>query len=196
MPESRNGPRLICPTSRFEVLIHIKALSLALKQKVACELNPEAAEMGDGMQIDPSVLGAEIRDKLAQSHSRILTLCDLLESIADSLPNHLDSQKCRNAAVMVQPTIKQMHELEEGSVFPYLENVNPSDEEREVIARLKAEHCEDECYAEELTDALHRVSLGEGEPVAPETLGYMLRGFFGAMRRHVAHEQAHFRLYA
>ena len=153
--------------------------------------------MGEMSQTDTGItLSAEIRDKLAQSHSQILSVCDLLEAIADSLPNHLDSRKCHQAAVMVQPTVERMHRLEEENVFPYLEEANPTEQEREVIARLKSEHCEDECYAEELTDALSRIALGEGEPVAPETLGYMLRGFFGSMRRHIAYEQEHFRLRA
>ena len=153
--------------------------------------------MGEASQTDSAInLSAEIRAKLAQSHGQILELCDLLESIADSLPNHLDSRKCHQAAIMVQPTVEKMHRLEEDSVFPFLEETNPTESEREIIARLKEEHCEDECYAEELTDALNRIALGEGEPVAPETLGYMLRGFFGAMRRHIAYEQEHFRLKA
>lgn len=151
--------------------------------------------MGDASRTDPAIaLSADIREKLAQSHRQILEVCELLESIADSLPNHLDSRKCHQAAILVQPTVEKMHRLEEESVFPFMEQANPTDGEREVITRLKEEHCEDECYAEELTDALNKIALGEGEPIAPETLGYMLRGFFGAMRRHISYEQEHFRL--
>jgi hypothetical protein len=55
------------------------------------------------------------------------------------------------------------------------------------LNRLRFEHCEDECFAEELTEALN--ALGTGNPdVNIEAIGYMLRGFFEAMRRHIAFE--------
>ena len=56
------------------------------------------------------------------------------------------------------------------------------------IARLKFEHVEDECFAEELTDTLTRLGSGDGS-VNAEAAGYMLRGFFESIRRHIAFEQ-------
>ena len=50
---------------------------------------------------------------------------------------------------------------------------------------------EDECYAEDLTDALEQLAGKKPGSVQAETFGYMLRGFFEAMRRHIAFEQTH-----
>lgn len=58
------------------------------------------------------------------------------------------------------------------------------------LDRLLAEHVEDECFAGELTEAL--LLLGRnGSADNPEALGFMLRGFFEARRRHVAFEREH-----
>jgi hypothetical protein len=58
------------------------------------------------------------------------------------------------------------------------------------VERLRAEHIEDECFAGELTEAL--LVLGrDGSVDNPEALGFMLRGFFEAQRRHVAFEREH-----
>ncbi len=63
----------------------------------------------------------------------------------------------------------------------------PTTRSRTTLNRLRFEHCEDECFAEELTEALN--ALGSGNPdVNIEAIGYMLRGFFEAMRRHIAFE--------
>ena len=53
--------------------------------------------------------------------------------------------------------------------------------------RLKAEHREDMSYGEEVAEALLMVGTQRPVPGA-EALGFMLRGFFGALRRHVAFE--------
>jgi hypothetical protein len=58
------------------------------------------------------------------------------------------------------------------------------------LTRLRFEHCEDECFAEELTEALHALGAGRAE-INIEATGYMLRGFFEAMRRHIAFESEH-----
>jgi hemerythrin-like domain-containing protein len=56
--------------------------------------------------------------------------------------------------------------------------------------RLRAEHVEDQAYAEELTEAL--MAIGHGAQVSnPEAVGFMLRGFFESTRRHVAFEREH-----
>ena len=46
------------------------------------------------------------------------------------------------------------------------------------------EHLEDDAYADELYDALSARGWGRPKPSA-ETLGYMLRTFFAATRRHI-----------
>ena len=52
---------------------------------------------------------------------------------------------------------------------------------------MRLEHIEDECFAEEVQFELQQIATGQ--PVlAPEATGYMLRGFFEGLRRHVRHE--------
>jgi hemerythrin-like domain-containing protein len=92
------------------------------------------------------------------------------------------------AARALGPMIKGVHRLEEDVVFPLIAAQHGADDKIETtLNRLRFEHCEDECFAEELTEALN--ALGTGNPdVNIEAIGYMLRGFFEAMRRHIAFE--------
>jgi hemerythrin-like domain-containing protein len=125
---------------------------------------------------------------LRKAHKDQLLLCDRLEEIADSLPDGINRQKCMYAARALGPMIKGVHRLEEDVVFPLIAAQQGADDKIETtLNRLRFEHCEDECFAEELTEALN--ALGTGNPdVNIEAIGYMLRGFFEAMRRHIAFE--------
>jgi len=125
---------------------------------------------------------------LRKAHKDQLLLCDRLEEIADSLPDGINRQKCMYAARALGPMIRGVHRFEEDVVFPMIADRRSGDERIEpTLNRLRFEHCEDECFAEELTEALH--ALGSGNPeVNIEAIGYMLRGFFEAMRRHIAFE--------
>ncbi|MCM2474891.1 hemerythrin domain-containing protein [Rhizobium sp. CG5] len=127
---------------------------------------------------------------LNRAHDEQLSLCRELEEIADSLPGSIDRQKCIYAAKALGPLIRGIHHYEENVLFPWLEGrIAKSQPLADTLSRLKFEHCEDECFAEELTDAL--LKLGSGEPVNMEAVGYMLRGFFEGMRRHIAFEREH-----
>lgn len=128
-------------------------------------------------------------DWLKKAHDAQLTLCTALEEIADSLPANINRQKCIYAAKSLIPLINGIHRYEEEALFPMLETRNTGERElADTIARLKFEHVEDECFAEELTDTLTRLGSGDGT-VNAEAAGYMLRGFFESIRRHIAFEQ-------
>lgn len=128
---------------------------------------------------------------MRRAHAVELALCDQLEEIADSLPNGLDRRNCVLAARALGPTIGNIHRFEEQRIFPHFCAVlGHSAEAAKTVERLKNEHLEDEGYAAELRDAL-RLAARDGETDNPETLGFMLRGFFGAVRRHVAFERDH-----
>lgn len=128
-------------------------------------------------------------DWLRKAHHAQLTLCAALEEIADSLPANINRQKCIYAAKSLIPLINGIHRYEEEALFPMLETKESGNRElTESIARLKFEHVEDECFAEELTDTLNRLGSGDGT-VNAEAAGYMLRGFFESIRRHIAFEQ-------
>lgn len=124
---------------------------------------------------------------LRQAHATKLALCDRLEAIADSLPSDVSRFECEAAARAIVPLLESAQRFEEDVVFPYCDELSSG---RPSVAssfeRLKAEHREDMSYGEELAEVL--MIVGTQRPV-PGALGFMLRGFFGALRRHVAFEE-------
>lgn len=124
---------------------------------------------------------------LRRTHEEQLALCAELEEIADSLPANVNRQKCIYAAKALGPLIRGAHHYEETVLFPWLEN-RLGATFASIRDRLKFEHCEDECFAEELNDALLKLGSGNGG-VNMEATGYMLRGFFEGLRRHIAFER-------
>lgn len=144
------------------------------------------------MQAEPE--DAALLDAVAaihRAHAEMLALCDRLEEIADSLPNEIDRRSCVLAARALGPAMVKVHRFEEQRLHPqFAARLAHSGEARETVARLKNEHFEDEGYAAELRDAL-RATARRGGAENPETLGFMLRGFFGALRRHIAFERDH-----
>ena len=125
---------------------------------------------------------------LTQSHSALLDLCLRLEEIADSLP-HPDRQLCLHAARMLPPLVARAHKVEEDVLFPALmRDAALLTDMPATLDRLRLEHCEDECFAEEVQDEL--LALGRGDAhLVLEATGYMLRGFFEGLRRHIAQER-------
>jgi iron-sulfur cluster repair protein YtfE (RIC family) len=127
--------------------------------------------------------------RLAGVHKEQLALCNRLEAIADSLPDEIDRGVCAYTAKMLGPIMRGFHADEEGVVFTWVARLSGGDPSvHAALERLKYEHCEDECFAEELMEMLQ--CLAEAEKyVNAETAGYMLRGFFTNLRRHVHLEQ-------
>ena len=116
-----------------------------------------------------------------------LLLCDSLEEIADGLPNNIDSQECLHVARSIYATVRRAHDFEENVLFPMLTR-NEDSQIASTIDRLRGEHWENESFAHELQDALIEFVTHRQHRKA-ETLGYMLRGFFEGMRRHIAFEK-------
>ncbi len=135
--------------------------------------------------------GVSAVEWLRKIHGEQLELCRELEEIADSLPAEVNRQKCIYAAKAIGPLTMGAHRFEEDVLFPWVEQtVTGHPELAATLERLRFEHFEDECFIEELIDALLR--LGAGDPsLNAETIGYMLRGYFVSMRRHIAFEQDH-----
>lgn len=118
-------------------------------------------------------------------------LCCMLEKLADDLPGNIDRQECLNIARSIDPVIRQAHEFEEKVIFPLLRaHRRAADELDAMLERLRGEHCEDEDFGCELRDQLLAFAKSP-EASNPEALGYMLRGFFEGLRRHIAFEREH-----
>lgn len=127
--------------------------------------------------------------QIEENHKTLLALCGHLEDFADALPDAVDRQESLIMSRALGPMIHRIQEFEEQQVFPLLLAWQAIElEMTETIDRLKIEHQLDSCYAEDVQDMLR--GLGEGRPtLSPDAAGFMLRGFFEAMRRHVAFEQ-------
>ena len=131
----------------------------------------------------------ELSRMMADAHRRKLDLCAALEDIADSLPGPVDVLKCLCVANSLVPLLRDIHRIEETVVFPTFEARQGNGAARST-QRLRAEHVEDEAFAYELTEVL--LTIGHGAAIPnPEAVGFMLRGFFETIRRHVAFEREH-----
>jgi hemerythrin-like domain-containing protein len=118
-------------------------------------------------------------------------LCDQLEQIADSLPGDADSILCMETANQMVGVIKSAHSFEEDELFPaILAFVEDREALQQVLDRLKFEHWEDEEYAACVQEALRSFAMAQAGRDA-ESLGWMLRGFFECLRRHIAFERDH-----
>ena len=126
---------------------------------------------------------------LRASHDLKLSMCDALEAIADGLPDQLDVQTCLTLSRCLLPTLKKAQLLEEEELFPLLLRLTGNHPALAAsVDRLHKEHCEDEGFAEEIAHLLQECA-GEGRANNAEVAGYMLRGFFSCVRRHVAFER-------
>ena len=132
----------------------------------------------------------QIRSTLDRYFKSQLGVCAALEDIADSLPNEFSRNNCLLAAQRIRQIVCKSHVFEEDYLFPLLLDESDNQPELEpVLARLRAEHCEDESFADEIVDALEELAtVGVGNI---DKLSYMLRGFFEGLRRHIAFEKEH-----
>ena len=126
---------------------------------------------------------------LQRHHALKMRLCNALEEVADSLPNQIDIQNCLALSRCVLPTIRRAQQMEESELFPQLVQAYPEDNRLHAsLERLRHEHLEDDSFADEIACLLQDFG-SSGQPRNPESAGYMLRGFFSSVRRHVAFER-------
>ena len=126
---------------------------------------------------------------MKRAHHEKLRLCEALEEIADSLPGQVDRLKCIGIASALVPLLRSIHQYEEEIVYPAYEAAVGAGA-GQTSSRLRAEHLEDECFADEVTEVL--MAIGHGEAIEnAEAVGFMLRGLFETMRRHIAFESEH-----
>lgn len=121
-------------------------------------------------------------DVLLEQHERLGRLCDNLEAIADDLPN-ANPERCMRAAADLETLVPAHHSFEAGPLTEVL-GAGHGD----LLARIMAQHAEDEGLAFEIAIALEPVAAGT-PPTQPETLGYMLRCFFNNYRRSMLVEE-------
>ena len=136
----------------------------------------------------PEPPGGMSAGALQSTHRAVARLCDMLEAVADSLPAHVDRRLCHRLADELAPSLKAAQEFEEMQIFPAIRSAAEGRTTASAaLERLEYEHFEDLCFAEEASEVLRR--LANGGHVNTEALGYMLRGLFNALRRHMMFEQ-------
>jgi len=131
-------------------------------------------------------------DRLSEHLNTQSDLCLELEEIADCLPHNINRQACLKVARRLNPVLQSAHCFEEDVLFPYLLASHGDDKSLiTTVERLRYENWEDESYACELREAMREL-VADRNPQTAETLGYMLRGFFTGLRRHIAFEREYF----
>ncbi len=116
-------------------------------------------------------------------------LCDLLEAIADALPDSVSPVCAKTAVDYLQSRFPGHIGMENQIVIPVLKrvkSVGPS--LGRGIKQALQEHAADEDAAAELAEALTAFT-GSREAGDANALGYMLRGFFEQLRRHIVWEE-------
>jgi hemerythrin-like domain-containing protein len=132
-----------------------------------------------------SFLGRNPLDVIAQAHALQVEVCDMLERIADGLPDDVDRRLCAQAASYLKYDLPRHHQDEETGLFPLLKvRARPGDDLDDILDRLAGEHMSDTDFAAEIAESLDIMGRGERIP-NPDMTGYMLRGFFERYRRHV-----------
>lgn len=153
-----------------------------------------SVENGKSMTHDGTATGGprlEAREILAvveRHQSRQRAICRDLEAVADSLPLDVDPSLCMRLARTLSPTLRAAHEYKEVHFSPLVRRVLADLSNVDaVLERLRAEYCETELLAEEIAEELSQWGICADHKSA-EAMGYMLRGFFINLARHVDFE--------
>jgi len=147
----------------------------------------QAAGKSSVYPVAPSDLGpsGDPLAYLAHDHATQRALAGLLERIADGLPEAADRRATTLAAHSLRMLAARRWALEEQALFPMLESRAPVEAPvRRAIAIARREHHETAGRAIELAEELEALAQS-GRAANPDALGFMLRAFFDALRRHL-----------
>lgn len=116
-------------------------------------------------------------------------ICDLVETIADSLPEP-SSLMCLRAAAVLRNDLP-LYQADLGQcLFPRLRVRHTGS--KWIILMLKqieADHQQLEMSTDEVADLLERIGTGLARAQERNVAGYALRGFFEGLRRHICWER-------
>lgn len=127
---------------------------------------------------------------IEREHCAEMCLCNMLERLADALPEPLDTEIASAGIATLRNCVRRHIVLEEHYLYPVLvKRAKPGEFNADLLEHISREHASDESHAHEAADQMEE-ALTRGRVPNPEMLGYMLRGFFEARRRHIAWENA------
>ncbi len=126
-------------------------------------------------------------DLIKADHVRLLDLCASLESIADTLP--LRAAGCSRVAAELLTLLPLHHADEDRGLFAILKRKSPHGEIVQIMHGLASDHTDDNVALMEIIDYLELLATPRRilRP-SPEAIGYAIRGFFQAKRRHLSLE--------
>lgn len=125
---------------------------------------------------------------LLEDHGLQFELCDVLERIADGLPDNVDRTMSAAVVAVLRIGMPRHMRFEEEALFPLLRvRAFWEDDLDRALSQLELEHESDESFALEIADELEALAIN-GQAKNAEMLGYMLRGFFDSQRRHIEWE--------
>ncbi|HHG89912.1 MAG TPA: hypothetical protein ENJ90_05460 [Devosia sp.] len=117
-----------------------------------------------------------------------LSLCQALEDIADQLGSKPDRLRCVQVARDIEPLLERSATFDQRRLFPVLQDLADKDlSTLQSVDRLKFEQLEDGDVALEVSEALMDFGRGNSR-LSQDAIGYLLRGFFVALRRHLAYK--------
>jgi hypothetical protein len=133
----------------------------------------------------PEAIRADPLGYLAADQRAQRALADMLEDLADALPDGVTRAAAARAAALLRGPARRDAALEERALFPVIETSAGGDATaRRMIALAVREHRETAGRAIELAEELDELAR-TGRARNPESLGFMLRAFFEGARRHV-----------
>jgi hypothetical protein len=117
-------------------------------------------------------------------HSTQSALADLLENLADSLPDCVNRAAAALAAGQLRSAPHRHALIEETALFPAIEACCARRDMSRAMEAARREHEETAGDAIELAEALDALAE-QGCAENPESLGFMLRAYFEGVRRHL-----------
>ena len=131
--------------------------------------------------------------KIEEEQVHLMALCDRLETIADRLPDNLNHFTVETVAYELRAKLPRLHMHMEQQLFPILKKrALPEDGIEEIIDGFTHEHAMDDGYVLGVLGVLEILDQSSRSQIAAdqtaenyEAVGYLLRGFFEALRRHL-----------
>jgi len=137
----------------------------------------------------PEAMPGQTRDLLLKFDSirdELLVLCESIEAFADTLGGTPDWRVGALLAEQMQHLVQQSRLFDDTQLFPFLIRVAETNSALlRSVGHLKVEYIEDYDVAHEVTEMLNEFSGGTPR-LSQDAIGYLLRGYFVSMRRHLA----------